>query len=200
VTFTAPVTPGVYHVRLNAVEDFDWPNSYYTSYHYQPSLGRDTAMSIISKAVDQPYGIGTIIVPEEALAATVDLHPDTLNLKSQGQWVTAYIELSEGDVNDIDISTILLNETIPSELHPTEVGDYDDDGVPDLMVKIERAAVIAYISNSVNMTQLAEDRSMTIALQVSGELTNGTSLHGSDTITILYTRRGIGIGQILFAR
>jgi len=135
------------------------------------------------------------------LQAFLNIDPGTLNLRSKGRWITTYIELPEGyDVNDIDVSTILLNETIPSELHPISIGDYDDDGVPDLMVKFDRAVVIAYISSIVNMTQLTEDKSMTIALQVSGELTNGTPFYGSDTITTLYTRRGIGIGQILFAR
>ena len=31
-------------------------------------------------------------------------HPDTLNLKDRGRWVTAYVELPQGyDVDDIDL-------------------------------------------------------------------------------------------------
>jgi hypothetical protein len=36
----------------------------------------------------------------------------------------------------------MLNETVPAEAEPTEVGDYDGDGTPDRMVKFPRGAVI----------------------------------------------------------
>lgn len=62
ITFTAPTTPGTYEVRLVGVLDFDWPNSFYTHFHYQPSLGRDTGIAVISKSIDGPYGVATIIV------------------------------------------------------------------------------------------------------------------------------------------
>lgn len=42
--------------------------------------------------------------------AFIDLAPDTLNLKSKGKWVTAYIEFPEGnDVNDIEVNTVELS-------------------------------------------------------------------------------------------
>jgi hypothetical protein len=62
LSFMAPETPGTYEVRLVGVLDYDWPNSFYTADHYQPSQGRDTGISVISKEIDGPYGIGTIIV------------------------------------------------------------------------------------------------------------------------------------------
>jgi len=82
-----------------------------------------------------------------ALEAEIDVNPDTLNLKSNGEWITCYIELSDGfDVNDIDVGSIKL--TVDGEEFsidpeaPTEIGDYDSDGVPDLMVKFDRSGVI----------------------------------------------------------
>ncbi len=82
--------------------------------------------------------------PDE-LETKIDIDPDTLNLKSKGKWVTVYIELSEGfDVEDIDIDTLEL-EGIPAEDSPTEIGDYDDDGIPDLMVKFDRKALIEHL-------------------------------------------------------
>ena len=43
------------------------------------------------------------------IEAEVNIDPDTLNVKSKGKWITAYIELPEGyDVNDIDINTVKL--------------------------------------------------------------------------------------------
>lgn len=129
-----------------------------------------------------------VIGPEETLAitATVDIDPDTLNLKSRGKWVTAYIELPEGyNVSDIDVSSIVLNNTVPAELRPTAIGDYDEDGIPDLMVKFERAEVTSYILANVNLTELFEEMFMTIILTVTGELENGTLFQGSDTFRIM---------------
>jgi hypothetical protein len=80
------------------------------------------------------------------VTASVDIHPNTLNLKSNGRWVTAYIELPEGyDVGDIDVGTVLLEDSIPAASYPTSIGDHDHDGVPDLMVKFSRADLIAYL-------------------------------------------------------
>lgn len=138
------------------------------------------------------------------ISATVDIDPDTLNLKDkedhnekeckherddekcengdhkevhEGRWITAYIELPEGyDVNDINVSTVRLNDTIAAEQHPAEVGDHDEDGIPDLMVKFDRRAVIYIISG--NATGEVE-------LTVTGNLYSGISFRGSDTIRVI---------------
>jgi len=76
---------------------------------------------------------------------TVDFDPDTLELKSKGKYVTCYIELPESyDPKLIDIGSVTLsiNGTfIPPKLSPTEIGDYDSDSIPDLMIKFDRLAV-----------------------------------------------------------
>lgn len=130
---------------------------------------------------------------------TVDFDPDTLNLRSKGAWVTAYIEFPEGyDVAGINISTILLNGTIPVDVDaPVTIGDYDNDAIPDLMVKFDRAEVIAYIIANVNMTELYEKRFMTTTLTVTGYLNNGTPFQASTTIKIVYAIKYGRITQIL---
>jgi len=141
-----------------------------------------------------PYTV-TPPVPS-VINATVDTNPHALNLRSRGRWITAYIELPEDyDVSDINVSTILLNDTIPAEVHPVGIGDYDEDGIPDLMVKFNRAEVISYILANVNM----KERFITITLTVTGRLNDGTPFQGSDTIRILYNPRGVGRGRHLFA-
>ena len=82
------------------------------------------------------------------IPATIDIKPDTLNLKSKGKWITCYIELPENyDVADIDISTVRISRIdnkevdIPAEEWPWEISDYDNDTIPDLMVKFDRSAV-----------------------------------------------------------
>jgi len=119
--------------------------------------------------------------------ATLNIQPNSLNFRSQGQWITACIELSEGyDVNDINVFTTSLNDTVSAEPDPTEAGDCDSDGIPDLMVKFNRSDVIAYISNAVNMTKLADEKFMPITLTITGNLNDGTAFQGSDTIRIVY--------------
>jgi RHS repeat-associated protein len=90
------------------------------------------------------------------LMATIDIHPETLNLNSEGKWITCYIELPiesslTYNVRDINIGSILLNEEIPAETWPTNVGDYDGDGVEDLMVKFDRADVGAILDPGDNV-------------------------------------------------
>ncbi|MBW2742309.1 MAG: hypothetical protein JRE64_26535 [Deltaproteobacteria bacterium] len=50
--------------------------------------------------------VGSTPVPEPC---TIDIHPDTLNKKSKGKYITCYIELPEAySVEDIDIDTVML--------------------------------------------------------------------------------------------
>lgn len=102
----------------------------------------------ISDIPSQPYIVTsteTEIIPTiPIIPATVNFDPDTLNLKSKGNVTTVYIELPAGyDVNQIDVSGIMLNGTVPALAKPTMIGDYDGDGIHDLMVKFDRASVIA---------------------------------------------------------
>ena len=93
------------------------------------------------------FNVGQAFTIIRLIDAFVDIDPNTLNLKSRGRWIKTYIELPEGyDVNNIDISTVRLNDEILAELHPTEIGDYDTDGIPDLMVKFNRRDLIAILS------------------------------------------------------
>jgi hypothetical protein len=113
------------------------------------------------------------------MATTIDFDPDTLNLESKGEWVTVYIELPEGyDVDDIDVSTVYLyicGNAIFAELHPTEIGDYDYDGITDLMVKFDRSFVIELIPQGVDE----------VVLTVSGEFTDPVIFTGEDTINVM---------------
>jgi outer membrane protein assembly factor BamB len=94
---------------------------------------------------------------------SVDIAPNTLNFKSRGKWITAYIELADGwEVNDIDLASIRLNGTLPIT-GPSEVGDEDRDGIPDLMVKFDRQELIGMLKGTVETPGEVE-------LRVSGEV------------------------------
>jgi len=121
-----------------------------------------------------------------AVRATVDIIPPTLNLKGKVKYVTAFVELLEGyDVSDIDVSTILMNGTIPVDSGaPVEVGDYDADGIPDLMVKFSGTEVINYVKNNINLITLGEENFMDVNLTIIGELSNTIMFQGSDTVKV----------------
>lgn len=116
--------------------------------------------------------------------ATIDIDPDTLNLKSNGRWITCYIELPGGyDVRDIDASTILLEDGLPPILDPkygfvksedSYIMDHDNDTILERMVKFDRSEVEDMLSPG------------TYNLKVTGELVDGTMFEGySDEIRVI---------------
>jgi hypothetical protein len=105
--------------------------------------------------------MGPCVVP-----ATVGIGPQTLNLKSNGKWVTCTIELPpEYDVNDIDVSTVLFNGVVQVDKVVVE-GD-------TLVLKFSRSEV--------------EDLFMPgeHTITITGEFYEGTEFEGSDTITVI---------------
>jgi len=111
----------------------------------------------------------------EPIPAPIDIDPDALNLKSEGKWITCYIELPEGyDVADIDVSTVVLNDLVPAESRPTGILDHDGDGILELMVKFSRSAVQGLLGT-------ADEAELT----VTGELADGTPFEGADTIKVV---------------
>jgi len=131
------------------------------------------------------------------LQSTVDIDPETLNLRSRGQWITAYIQLPDGyNAADINASTVLLNGTISPVLDPKYgfvtnsseyLVDHNNDGILERMVKFDRATVETFINN--------EGISYgNVALTITGKLLDGTPLEGTDLIFVnkpfrLYYRR-----------
>jgi hypothetical protein len=132
-TYNIKPKPGLNEIRIIAVNYRGWVDPY------------TNPAGIIYRA-DISYELLPII------EATLNVNPNTLNLESKGKWITAYIELPKGySVADINRTTILLNGTIPvdpfwvNKTLESVIGDYDNDTIPDLMVKFDRASVSGYI-------------------------------------------------------
>ena len=144
-------------------------------------LNGDIEITVLTSNASTWLVITSIVMP-----AFIDIDPDTLNLESNGEWLTAYIELPEGyDVGDINVSTINLLDSIPVDpTAPATIGDCDGDGISDLMVKFNRTAVIIYLGTE----DVTEDETGTDYYEestITGELTDGTPFEGSDTIRVV---------------
>jgi len=132
-------------------------------------------------------GILIIVVPVSSavaddttvIEALIDLNPKTFELDSKGKWMTAYIELTgpyTSDVGQIDIGSVILSVNgyeIPAINSPVQIGDYDNDGVPDLMLKFDRQIVQSH------MFVGSEE------LIISGTIGGASDdFQGSDTVTV----------------
>ena len=114
------------------------------------------------------------------ITATVDVKPDALDLKTKGQWLTVYVELPEGyDVNDIDVSTVKLNGTISANASASKVGDYDGDGIDDMLIKFNRTQVTTLAgAGHAGIFKLTE------TFVITGKLATGVSFDGSDYVKV----------------
>ena len=126
------------------------------------------------------------------IMASLDIDPDTLDLRSKGKWITAYIQLPEGyNPENFDASTILLNETIQPVLDPKYgfvtnsseyLVDHNNDGILERMVKFDRATLQSWIYQSAGMRS-------DVPLTLTGKLLDGTQFEGTDTISVFWTGR-----------
>ena len=146
------------------------------------------AYDVTGSSPPEPFHTGSL----EGATTTIDIHPDPLHLKSEGQPVTAYVELPQGlDVGNIDVGTVRLclgqvtacseEASIHAEDDPTGVGDHDGDTIPDRMVKFGRGELIELLGGQTGH----------IAMTVAGMVTPpGQPFAGSDTIRVI--DRGCG--------
>ena len=108
------------------------------------------------------------------IGANIDIKPDTLNLDSQGKWITVYAYIdTEYDASDIDITTIRLNDNILAERSDIQ-GEC-------LMIKFDRIAVIKLIPENVEK----------VTLTVTGEFTDGVQFIGTDIIYLVDNQGGV---------
>jgi hypothetical protein len=126
----------------------------------------------------------------DMLKAIIDVYPGNINLLGKGKYITVYIELDENDngfsIDDIDKSTIYLKQVNSmmcpegDKINPVGAiayGDYDEDGVNDLMVKFNRQTIVNFLlADGLN----SNEASMCLA----GELYDGTKFSGKDTIAV----------------
>jgi hypothetical protein len=117
--------------------------------------------------------------PLPTIAAKVFIVPRFINLKSNGKWLLAFIELPKGyKAKNVNLSTIMMNGTVPLEGKAMIIGKRW------LLVKFDRSEVISLIlSNTHSKTKF-----MTVTLTISGKLSDGSMFQGSDKVVAIFPR------------
>ncbi|MBW6519323.1 MAG: hypothetical protein K0A89_12610 [ANME-2 cluster archaeon] len=114
------------------------------------------------------------------LQAIVGISPKTLNINSKGNWITGFIEVLGYSPELIDISTVILNNSIYAEPQPFGIGDNNENGAPDLMIKFNRSGVQNLIQAG-NVTLIIEGRVDYAAFSGYTQITVIDNLHNKDT-------------------
>lgn len=142
--------------------------------------------SVIAAAYDRAgnYNSTSRIFKIKPLPAIVELSPKTLNINSSGNWITGLIEVPNYSADMINAAMVRLNETIHAEIHPTSAGDYNNNGVSDLVVKFNRSEVqrivtkgdiTLYITGKVNDAAFSGNTSIRVIGSAASDKTNGNT-------------------------
>jgi signal peptidase len=112
---------------------------------------------------------GTFSAGVWEVGAVIEIAPKTLNLKSNGNWITVDVLIAtEYDVKNIVVKSVMLDGVIQ-----TDWGEVQKDG--RLMVKFDRASVI----------KLIPENAVEVTFTISGSFTDGVRFTGEDTIKVV---------------
>ena len=153
---------------------YTWTWDGNTAYGVNPTvevpLGTTTIMLVVNDGMidSLPDTVDiTVLLP-----AAISINPESLNLRSRGNWITAYIELPEGyAADDVDIETVELAYGGQESLIAAW-GDVQD-GV--LMAKFDWATVTAWFEGL---------HDVDVELTVAGEV-DGVGFEGTDIIRVI---------------
>jgi hypothetical protein len=103
-----------------------------------------------------------------SILAEVRIFPRSINLASEGKWITCYISLGEDyNVADIEANSIVLEGEIQAESLKL------DEGQQATVAKFKRSEVQGILAPG------------EVELIISGELTDGTRFEGMDTVRVI---------------
>jgi hypothetical protein len=133
-------------------------------HYYTISTGEDV---VVPCDLPNCQPLDFMIIPEApTIPATIEIIPNTLNLKSKGKWITCYIWLPEGYYVS-DISNILLEDNI----EPRQM--WSDEKKQIMKTRFSREEIQDILKiGRVNLT-------------VSGLLSDGTVFEGTDIIIVI---------------
>ncbi|MEM3760548.1 MAG: DUF4114 domain-containing protein [Candidatus Bathyarchaeia archaeon] len=171
------------------------PEGYFYTEAWRNADGKDHAFVFVN-----PKGSGYIIAWEDlwnlgdadfqdfVIAALTPVNvcvhfcPRTLNLKSRGKWITAIVRVpKEYNVTDIDVSSILLNGTVPADQRHYKICECYNL----IVLKFNRTEVVELIKASLNETVCAK-KSVKVSLTLTGKFLDGTPFQGTDKIRVIH--------------
>jgi len=125
------------------------------------------------KTMDVIFHVGTVDV------AACDVDPNTLNLSSNGKWMTGRVELLPGyDPADVVVETVLFNGTVPVDgSHYSLSEDFNDNGIMDMMFKFDRSAIEEILPEGEH-----------VEVVITGEIRDTTYFVARDTIRVIQPR------------
>ncbi len=122
----------------------------------------------IAPGIENPYifsGSGSTIeiIPEEGnqakIKANIWLEKKRFNMRGgHRRFMKAFIELPEGfDVEDIDLSTVKMvinGKRVRANQQNIKIGDRNKNGIPDVMVKFNRARIKKIVKKGINRVKI----------------------------------------------
>ena len=116
---------------------------------------------------DEYLHMNLIVVPEP-ISAEIDIQPDTLNISSEGRWISCRIQFPEDyEVGEIDPNSVLLEDEIQAESFRV------DEEQQVATARFKRSDVQAIL-------EVGE-----VELTVTGQFLDGTVFEGTDTIKVI---------------
>jgi hypothetical protein len=150
--------------------------------HVMRELGLGTNLDLVPDGKIDVFDVvqviarlGATVCPPE-LNSVVRVNIETLNLRSHGRWVNAFISPPDGYVvNDVNASTIRLNGTISPDV--VLVQSETIEGCGGLLVRFKRQDVIDLILSEQQQTRFNQ-----VTLTITGTLIDGTEFQGSSNV------------------
>lgn len=114
------------------------------------------------------YSHMNLIIVPEPISAEIDIHPDTLNISSEGKWVSCRIRLPKDcNATGINPDSVLLEDMVKA----------------DSISFNEQQQVATVKFNRPDVADILEPGE--VELRVTGHLANGTYFEGTDTIKVV---------------
>jgi hypothetical protein len=150
------------------------------------------------KGTNYAISSGFIAAALPAIEAIIDIDPDTLNLRSEGKWITCYVTLPEGypvdvfdptavaltRVNGGTLETFIYSdlEAIPPK-RAAEKGNYPEEDEVQFQESLEEEMLKVKLSRS--EVQAVVPLGDEVELTVTGNLLNGAFFQGTDVIRVI---------------
>ncbi|MBW8000596.1 MAG: hypothetical protein FVQ80_01060 [Planctomycetes bacterium] len=140
--------------------------------------GKPVGNDFVAIAAGRGYGLALKKVIT-SVEANISLVPQTLNTKSQSEWINCKINLDDCHIANVNTETILLADLVPAQhiqINP---------GQQQIMAKFDRQIVIDTL-----ILQEGLDRNggfaIFVDIKVTGQLNDGKAFEGTDNIRFLH--------------